>query len=622
MAYNRFEKLIDNAVESEQHSQRLRVHHNFVRDVYEPFSYQPDAGTPFPASVWFYRNIVTLTPEATAFWQKPILKWTPGCIKIKPPGSGFTSIGLDGLVFFNNTLHYPVGNVFTVNSTGTSYGPIKYYNNLVIANDLLNTPPNPTFAMTTFSHNVVAPAAPGQPGPGATFAGTGGQTLASPAQMGFENFASRRFGLAAGSPAIGAGVVVAGFPGTSADVGALPVAPLYQRFDEWRFQYFYDHLFEPEISGARADDEEDGVDNLLECLLARNPLIPDGSGPTVPSFDAGGHPVLSFLRRNPLPEDVAWKVEASGDLLAWASGAGVTETLPPTILGPDLTTEHVRDLTSLQRRFLRLQATQLDIPPGPVPDPSPWHLLTGVSSSPNSGVLITVSPGDSTGAGDGTTTLMRTYLIGSAVSLTAPGTAGGNSFRKWLRDGLAYSAAAGISLTMDTDHTLTAVYGAGTAGVETAYVTSQAPGPVRNNFTGYVGMRIGVGGIPLTVTALGRIYVSGNSGTHLVKLVNASDGSDVAGGSVSLGMSGGTAGQFKYATLSSPVVLTAGGTYYLVSQESSGGDSWYDYTTAVTTTSAAAELSAVYSTGGGGWTTPGGPGQSYGPVDFKYSNGP
>ena len=375
VAYNHFERLIDNAIEAEQHSQHLRVHHNFVRDAYEPFSYQPDAGQPYPASTWFYRNVVTLTPETTAFWKKPILRWTPGCIKIKPPTSGFTSIALDGLVFFNNTLHYPVGNVFTTNSAGTSAGPIKYYNNLVIADVLLTTPASPTFAATTFSHNIVAPALPGQPGPGAIFAGTGGQTLASAAQMGFEDFASGRLRLAPGSPALGAGVVVAELPGTSTDVGALPFAPQHQRFDQWRFQYFYDHLFEPEISGATADPDADGVANLLECLFARNPRVPDGAGPATPSLEADGHLVLSFLRRTPLPEDATWKVEASGDLFAWASGAGVTQTLSATPSGPDLTTEHVRDSTALggTPRFLRLQATLLDIPPGPVPvlDPPP-----------------------------------------------------------------------------------------------------------------------------------------------------------------------------------------------------------------------------------------------------------
>jgi hypothetical protein len=116
------------------------------------------------------------------------------------------------------------------------------------------------------------------------------------------------------------------------------------------------------------------------------------------------------------------------------------------------------------------------------------------------------------------------------------------------------------------------------------------------------------------------MFVAGNSGTHIIKLVNAANRTDVAGGAVSLTMSGGTAGQFKYAPLSSPVVLAAGATYYLASQETAGGDLWRDYNTTVTTTSVATELSGVYSLGGGVWTPIGSARQTFGPVDFKYSS--
>jgi hypothetical protein len=155
---------------------------------------------------------------------------------------------------------------------------------------------------------------------------------------------------------------------------------------------------------------------------------------------------------------------------------------------------------------------------------------------------------------------------------------------------------------------------------ETAYVTGNTPGPVRNDYTGFAGMRIGVGASPITVTALGRMFAAGNSGTHIIKLVNAVNGTDVPGGSVSLTMSGGTAGQFKYAPLGSPVVLAAGATYYVVSQETAGGDFWHDYNTTVTTTSVATELSGVYGPGGGVWTPIGSAAQMFGPVDFKYSS--
>ena len=57
----------------------------------------------------------------------------------------------------------------------------------------------------------------------------------------------------------------------------------------------------------------------------------------------------------------------------------------------------------------------------------------------------------------------------------------------------------------------------------------------------------------MVANSLGRIFVAGNGGVHTVKLVNASDGSDVVGASVTVTLGGGTAGQFSYAPLASPV---------------------------------------------------------------------
>jgi hypothetical protein len=72
-----------------------------------------------------------------------------------------------------------------------------------------------------------------------------------------------------------------------------------------------------------------------------------------------------------------------------------------------------------------------------------------------------------------------------------------------------------------------------------------------------------VGATPITVTQLGRLYVSGG-GTHTLKLVLASTGQDVPGGSVSLSILGGTPGQFQYASLASPVTLAANTAYYVL----------------------------------------------------------
>ncbi|MBV8904717.1 MAG: hypothetical protein JOZ22_13880, partial [Acidobacteriia bacterium] len=139
--------------------------------------------------------------------------------------------------------------------------------------------------------------------------------------------------------------------------------------------------------------------------------------------------------------------------------------------------------------------------------------------------------------------------------------------------------------------------------------------PLRNNFSGWVGTQFTVGPAGLTVNALGRIFVPGNSGTHTIKIVQGS-GADVPGASVTLSMAGGTAGQFIYTALPSPISLAPNASYYLVSQEVLGGDQWYDFNS-VSTTSAVTITNAVYSPDGVTWIAAGGPNMSYVPANLK-----
>lgn len=98
-------------------------------------------------------------------------------------------------------------------------------------------------------------------------------------------------------------------------------------------------------------------------------------------------------------------------------------------------------------------------------------VLTVTSLNPASGVSITVSPNDINGAGTGTTQFTRTYNHGTTVTLTAPATVNGASFKFWQRDGQDWSGLATTSLVMNGNHTMTAVYA--TAPVLT--VTSSNP---------------------------------------------------------------------------------------------------------------------------------------------------
>ena len=88
---------------------------------------------------------------------------------------------------------------------------------------------------------------------------------------------------------------------------------------------------------------------------------------------------------------------------------------------------------------------------------APTATLT-VTSNPTSGVGITVSPSDNNSQDNGVTPFTRTYNRNTTVTLSAPPTAGGNTFSAWQRDGTHFSSSSNVSVVMDANHTMTAVY--------------------------------------------------------------------------------------------------------------------------------------------------------------------
>ena len=90
------------------------------------------------------------------------------------------------------------------------------------------------------------------------------------------------------------------------------------------------------------------------------------------------------------------------------------------------------------------------------------HTVTVASSNPASGVNISSSTLDNNTNAGGTTTFTRIFNHNAMATYVAPATAGGNSFKKWQRDGVDFTTSTTASVTMDADHTLTAIYGAST----------------------------------------------------------------------------------------------------------------------------------------------------------------
>jgi hypothetical protein len=105
--------------------------------------------------------------------------------------------------------------------------------------------------------------------------------------------------------------------------------------------------------------------------------------------------------------------------------------------------------------------------PPPIVPPTAY-VLTVDSASPASGVAITVGQADNNNLTNGTTSFTRTYNAGTPVVLTAPATAGVNTFSSWT--GCTTFSTTTCNVTLNAKTTVTANYAAPAAAV-TYYVS-------------------------------------------------------------------------------------------------------------------------------------------------------
>lgn len=90
------------------------------------------------------------------------------------------------------------------------------------------------------------------------------------------------------------------------------------------------------------------------------------------------------------------------------------------------------------------------------PPPVSVYTLTVDSFGPVTGVAITVSPADNSGAGNGSTSFTRSYNAGTSVTLTAPTSSGGNPFSSW--GGCGSTSGTTCTVMMNGNVSLTASY--------------------------------------------------------------------------------------------------------------------------------------------------------------------
>lgn len=150
--------------------------------------------------------------------------------------------------------------------------------------------------------------------------------------------------------------------------------------------------------------------------------------------------------------------------------------------------------------------------------------------------------------------------------------------------------------------------------------TTLSTSALRNNSDTWRGFKFTVGANHLVIREMARWVLSGNTGQHTVRIVDAATSQTVPGASVVIDTAASPVG-YKYAVLPVPVVLPAGASFYLVSQEFNGGDQWYEGNCTLTHNSSVATVDqSVWSNSAGTvFTLNNGAGNTYIPVTFRYS---
>ncbi|HEX3658529.1 MAG TPA: right-handed parallel beta-helix repeat-containing protein [Pirellulales bacterium] len=151
---NRFQRIVDNAIESENHAQRLRVRDNVIVDCFEPFSYQPLGGEPWPTDIVFERNTVSFTQAGVALWGSDKLGWRPGCCKIYVTPDLTEVPG--GLIFRENLMWFPTGRLLSMNQAARALRGVRFHKNVVGARALGGTEDGAAPEHVEFSGNHAA----------------------------------------------------------------------------------------------------------------------------------------------------------------------------------------------------------------------------------------------------------------------------------------------------------------------------------------------------------------------------------------------------------------------------------------------------------------------------------
>ena len=149
-----------------------------------------------------------------------------------------------------------------------------------------------------------------------------------------------------------------GGPTYSTSSSGLVAQSIFTAYDAWRAAHFSPAaLDDPLQSGANADPDGDGYENLVEYTFGANPLNFTATGLPVVTRGINGHLSISFLR---LREDINYFVEAGNTPATWT-----TLAMNPGSVGSTVVVEDDPP-PGATTRFVRLRVVR---DPGIVPPP-------------------------------------------------------------------------------------------------------------------------------------------------------------------------------------------------------------------------------------------------------------
>ncbi len=234
-----------------------------------------------------------------------------------------------------------------------------------------------------------------------------------------------------------------------------------------------------------------GASGLLFCAAAGNFLGDNDSSPFYPASYSSPN-IIAVAATDHNDNLSVWAPGYSGSnrgaysVDVAAPGTAIYSTIPgnsyASFSGTSMATPHVSGLAALIKSYsfsLNWMQIKSRILGGADPVPAlHGQILTGgrinahnslamaditsysqdIQSSPISGIAITVTPNDLDGHGSGSTDFTRRYEPYASVTLTAPATHLSYNFGYWSLEGSFYSDASTITLPVDFNHDLVAVY--------------------------------------------------------------------------------------------------------------------------------------------------------------------